>query len=126
MNHLQRYNQRMIRRAVGQRNLLIASVQVSKGNVVEVESLVWEEYWRDSDALAGNCCTYELLGRSSLDAAVCSITRPVRSGVFCVVSSVRGPFLPGHRGSSIAPRVVGFETFRISGEQAVISREYST
>lgn len=40
----------LIRKAVGQQRLLI-SLHISNGNLVEVESLAWEEYWRDSDAL---------------------------------------------------------------------------
>jgi hypothetical protein len=50
VNHLQRQNQRLIRKAVGQQRLLI-SLHISNGNLVDVESLAREEYWRDSDAL---------------------------------------------------------------------------
>jgi len=107
----------MIRRTVGQRRL-IASVHVSKGNVIAVESLAWEEYWGDSDALAGEVLQLRVawdkfVGRGcSLDSGA----QYVRA-YFALLRASVDRFCRGTVGLQLLQRVVGFETFRISGEQ---------
>ena len=116
MDHIQRYNQRLLRNAL-RKTRLITSLYVTSGRHIRVTSVTWDEYWGHCGPLAGAIA--ELKADWSTLIA----------GNF--VSNLRGHFgrtyflllrtcLDRHASSkdilSLLRKVVGFETIHVSGD----------
>jgi len=117
MNRLQRHNQRVLAKALG-KPLLVTSIDVSSGRLIDVKTATWEEYWGGSDGEVEETrrlhATWNALiegGHSTRDRA------PFVQAYFTLLRRCLDGYARGDIDLSVLRKLISFETFPLSCHQ---------
>lgn len=116
MNRLQSRNQRLVAAALRE-PLLITSINVSSGRIIDVRRSSWREYWVGCDSLGNELSRLHAAWIDLIDGGYSVAQRsPFVHAYFVALRAGLNRYLRAELDVSVLRKLVGFEAFLISGQ----------
>ena len=116
MNHIQRYNQHLLRSALKETRL-ITSLDVTTGRLIRITSVAWDDYWGRCEPLAKEIAQLKAAWTALIAWNFAgSLRRDFVRTYFLLLRTCLDLHACGHNVLSILRKIVGFETIRVSGD----------
>lgn len=116
MNRLQKCNQWIIKHSLG-RSLLITSLHVTSGNVIDVKSIVWEDYWGRRNPFAEEIYQLKAAWHTLIEGGYApELRRNYVQAYFALLHTCLDSFYNGQNDFQLLRKIVAFETFCIADE----------
>jgi hypothetical protein len=113
---IQRYNQRLLRKAVREPRLITA-LDVTVGRRIRVSSVTWDEYWGDCGLMAREITQLKAAWTAQIAGNYAgNLRRDFVLAYFLLLRRCLDDYACGQNTLSILRKVVGFEAIRVSGD----------
>ena len=116
MDCIQRYNQHLLRRALGETRL-ITSLDVTVGRRLRVASVTWDEYWGQCDSWARELSQLKAAWTALIAGSfTANLRREFVRAYFQLLHACLAGHACGQDSFPVLRKIVGFETIRVSGD----------
>lgn len=121
MNRLQRHNQRVLAKALDN-PLLVTSIDVTSGRLLEVETPTWEEYWGDCGCVVEETRCLFGTWNALIEGGYSAEHRiPYVQAYFALLRRCLDEYSCGDVDPSVLRKVIGFETFPLSCNRELLA-----
>ena len=116
MDHIQRYNQRLLRNAL-RKTRLITSIDVTAGRRIHVTSTTWDEYWGQCDCWAREIAELRTAWVALIAGKFAvNLRHAFVRAYFLLLRTCLDAHACGQNTLSVLRKIVGFETIRVFGD----------